>query len=106
MTEGLRCTLLTRASTCFPPPITIAFFFFFFFFFQPVGQHASTVIGGQSKEFFQRVAAYYNVPFAFPPDRQCGKHDIPWVRKQMCIALPMFIDSSGGLRSTHGSTLC
>ena len=42
------------------------------------GQHASSVIGGQSKEFFQRVAAYYNTPFSFPPDRQCSQHVIPW----------------------------
>lgn len=43
------------------------------------GQHAPIVLGGQSKEFFERVASYYNVPFSFPPDRQCGKHEVPWV---------------------------
>jgi flavin-dependent dehydrogenase len=43
------------------------------------GQAAMHVLGGQSEEFFQRVASYYNVPFYLPEDRQCSAHQVPWV---------------------------
>ena len=40
------------------------------------GMHAERVLGGISREFFERVAAKYGVPFAFPPDNQCSDHRV------------------------------
>lgn len=55
------------------------------------GMHAPRVLGGISREFFERVAAHYGVPFTFPPDNQCGKHAVPWVSEPH-VAEEVFVD--------------
>lgn len=55
------------------------------------GMNARRVMGGLSAEFFERVARKYGVPFEWPPDGQCGQHNVPWVSEPH-VAEQVFLD--------------